>query len=134
MDYLNDSGELVQEVTPAPVQIDYGSIFSNGYYPKPRGLADMLAQGRLSKNGYLLMDYLFNLQNKFQTPNQWFFHSDKQFIEEGLLSSSSLIKARWECVEKLLIEVVKGNSHDSTQYRILIPKQYFMRVEANETN
>lgn len=133
MDYLDDSGELVQELSPAPapVQIDYESIFSNGYYPKPRGLADMLARGQLSKNGYLLMDCLFNLRNRYQQVDDWFFHSDKQFIDEGVLSSSSLIQARRELIEKKLIEIRKGNSHNATEYRILIPKQYFMRVEAD---
>ncbi len=110
-------------------RFEYAKELSTGWFSKPHGLIALLQDGRLNKCEYVLMDFLLSFKNRHNTSTGWFFVPDKVIRSTRLLSSKKIIDARRGLSSLGLIEYKKGNSHRATEYRILIPIEYYRRPD-----
>ena len=113
-------------------------ILSNGWYPKPRYLIQMVKYGKLTKSEYILLDLLFHLENCFTAmPYKWFYHTDKALCATGLISPKTLIRARRTLRDKGHIDFKSGYTGRATEYKILIEgrknkKNYYLISKYNK--
>lgn len=107
----------------------HDDVFKQGWYGKPHGLITLLQERYITKCEYLLMDFLLAFENRHvRDPKApWFWVADKVIASTRILSSKSIVKARFGLIEKELIEVRMGYMGHSTEYSILIDKATYFR-------
>jgi len=98
-----------------------------GWYSKPHGLIDLVAQGQLAKTEYILLDFLIAFENRHTRTGGSFWCSDQMICLSGLISSKSLVEARRGLIAKGFIKFKKGHSFHASEYEILIKKEDYFR-------
>jgi len=105
------------------------NVLNQGWYGKPHSLISLLQERYITKCEYLLLDFLLAFENRHvKDPRAaWFWVSDRVIALSRILSSKSIVKARFGLIEKGLIEVKMGYMGHSTEYIILIDKATYFR-------